>query len=103
MKKESGYSPIMLLMLLAIFCICLGFVVNDIQKKDRQKSINLSQYNIGDVMYIDGLNVTGKVNYVYYNHNPTLIDLLVVGTNGTPSIIEKINTINLKKVQSVEK
>lgn len=98
MKKEGGFAEVIALLCLIVMFIIVFGIKNVIESK----RIVYSQYNIGDSMYMNGLNITGKINKIT-SCDPIRMNLLVVGTNGMPAIIENIDIRNLTKIQSVEK
>jgi hypothetical protein len=59
-----------------------------------------SEIKIGDIVTIDGLTITGKVNRLGYRDfgKPNRFDILVQGTNGIPVILENIHITLIQKI-----
>ena len=66
------------------------------QSIDRNSTAINGTFNLGDTVYIDGMDTTGKVNQIDLTDGR--IDLLIQKTNGIIYIIERINPVLLKKV-----
>lgn len=116
MKK--AFTLIELLVVIAILAILAAMLVPAIKKakekvaqKQQTEQVQRVQngqpaegFKLGDTVYIDGMDVTGRVNNVWaapFGGNAT-VDLLVKGTNGVPYTLEKINTALLKPVLTLE-
>lgn len=56
-----------------------------------------NQIKVGDLVYIDGLSITGKVNAI--DAVSPFADLLTKDTNGTISVLHHINTATLTKIE----
>lgn len=113
MKTKSAFTVIELLVVMAIIATLAGMIypalkiarvkANRIQSERSNKTINItSSFNVGDTVYIDGMDVTGKVNMIWNFDNSTTVDILIKDTNGFPKTIEKINSSILKKVPSAD-
>lgn len=61
------------------------------------------KFKIGDTVYVDGLNITGKINRVIPDLGDDYVDLIVVGTNGAPIKLERVNYRLVKKINTLEK
>jgi len=100
MKKENGYVSLAVIM--GVVVIFVSILAVNFEKLITLQQTVKSQYKIGDSMYINGLNITGKINQITA-YDPIRINLLVVGTNGMPAIIENVDIRNLTKIQTIEK
>lgn len=118
MKKRNAFTIIELLEAIAIIGILAVVLLTALLKskermKQKQQQEQVERVNkglpaegfkLGDLVFIDGMDVTGRVNNVIvalFGGNTT-VDLLVKGTNGVPYTLEKINTALLKPVLTAE-
>ena len=60
-------------------------------------------FHIGDTVYMDGMDITGRVNTVYSPACAGVVDLLVKNSDGTVSVIKYVNSTLLNKVPTSEK
>lgn len=110
-NKKSAVTLIELLVVIAIIAIFSGMVFSSLKLKPAREKQNQTQlehkvykssFNVGDTVYIDGMDITGKVNMIWGDDGSSNIDILVKDTNGLPKMIEKINSAILKKVPSTD-
>ena len=89
-----------------IVCAIIGLLsaiaIPNFQQARRQSIINASQgttqtFEIGDSVYIDTLNIKGRINEVH-NFSIPEYDILIVGVNGEPTLIRNIKGKLLKKI-----
>ena len=107
--KNKAFTLIELFVVMMILAILAGIMVPTIQKAnqkykqihqtERGQSSDTHQFNTGDMVYIDGMNINGKVNEVYDNNRA---DLLLVGTNGVPTVMERVDIQLLKRIPSAD-
>jgi len=68
------------------------------KQRSGQKQSPTVDFWVGDTVYIDGLNITGRVNHIRRELGPDRFDILILGTNGVPVMIEQVNERLIKKV-----
>jgi prepilin-type N-terminal cleavage/methylation domain-containing protein len=109
MKNCKAFTLIELLIVIVIIMLLTAIVVDSTLFKKRvgdqetrykanesaTMSQNTNSINIGDMVYIDGMNITGKVNQI---NESGMVNLLISDTNGTIRMQEGINSALLKKV-----
>jgi len=108
MKK--AFTLIELIIVIAIISILASAILpilikvknksHDRQHIEQTTTVNpRSIYHVGDTVSIDSLSITGTINNVYNRgRSSDIADIIVKGTNGMPTILERINTDLLKKV-----
>ena len=110
MKNKNAFTLIELLVVIAIIALLAALLLpalqaakKKVQQKQQQEQVlhPRPEVFVGDLVYIEGLDITGKVNQVYSYGVPS-VDIMVKGTNGMPTIIEKVNTALIKKVPSAD-
>lgn len=112
MKYKNAFTLIELLVVIAIIAILAAMLLPALsaakQRQLRQQHQSQRQggssstpqdtsLQLGDAVYMDGMDVTGRVNAVY---DANYVDLLVRGTNGDVRTVERVNGALLKKVQT---
>lgn len=110
MKNRNAFTLIELLICIAIVAILVAMFIpvivtagKRVNEKKLQEQIQASPLTIreGDTVYIDGMDITGRVNRVYRDNT---VLLLIKGTDGIPVMMkETINTALLRKIVPLEK
>jgi hypothetical protein len=103
-NNKSAYTLIEVMVGIAIIFILCEFIAFIFFSVNRDRKP--LPCKVGEFMYIDGLNITGKVNKVTWRGFSTdviVVDLLVNNTNGLTTIIQNVDFRNVKKIQSIEK
>jgi prepilin-type N-terminal cleavage/methylation domain-containing protein len=101
-NKKFGFTLIELLVLIAILSILAGLILPFILRikngAGKTSSYNRtfvpSEFQVGDTVYIEGMDTTGKVNQVVFGS----VEIMVKGTNGVPLLIHGINSRLIHKV-----
>jgi len=116
MKNKNTVTLIEVLVLISIITILGALLIPTIDRAVKKSKViqenrhqqeevqKPGRFQIGDIVYVDGMDVTGKINQIWGTiaTGNTTIDLIVKGTNGVPHIIEKVSIVLLKKVQIAE-
>jgi hypothetical protein len=108
--KNKAFTLIELLIIFAIIFIFIGITIpaykeaklNIKKRSEFNNTIKKSDIEVGSLVCLPTLNLTGTVNRVNYTL-PATIDLLMVSTNGTPVILPNINVNLIRKINSTEK
>lgn len=113
MKTKNAYTLTELIFVIVIVSILMSILLTGIRrtsdrvkkKQDTAKQLGKRGFpaegvRIGDAVYIDGLDVTGRVNRIWNQSIGIIetVDILVKGSNGVPYTLEKVNAFLLKKV-----
>lgn len=118
MKKCNAFTLIELMIVIVLVALFAALLVpflkkakERVEQKQQQQQIErvhrgqpAEGFKLGDLVFIDGMDVTGRVNNILappFGGNTT-VDLLVKGTNGVPYTLERINTALLKPVIDLE-
>lgn len=107
MKNNKAYTLFEVLILISIIGLLSAISLPIFIKKSHNPESNITYtvgestiiYNVGDLVYIDGLDVTGKVVDTFRTH----IDIIVKSTNGIPVIIRNLPANIFTKVIHPEK
>ena len=101
-KNKRAFTLVELLAGVAIAAVFIALLIPALATLSRRKNISsnpAASLNVGDTVYIDGLNVTGKVNRISFGY----ATLLMVGTNGVPVVLDNIDANVLTKVVNAER
>lgn len=102
LKEVLGNNGVEVTVAIAIIGLLSAIAIPNFQQARRQSIINASQrttqiFEVGDSVYIDTLNIKGRINEVHNFSNPEY-DILIVGSNGEPTLIKNIKGKLLKKI-----
>jgi competence protein ComGC len=102
LKEFFGNNGVEVMVVTVIICLLAAIAIPNFQAARRQSIINASQrttqtFEVGDSVYIDTLNIKGRINEVHRFSNPEY-DILIVGSNGEPTLIKNIKGKLLKKI-----
>lgn len=90
----------MLLTIVALIALLMAFLGPALIRINNTKPEITTTFNIGDTVYIGGLDITGRVIYF----GAELVDMLVKGTNSIPTKLMNIPIKLINKAQpTVEK
>jgi prepilin-type N-terminal cleavage/methylation domain-containing protein len=114
MKNQKAFTLIELLTSVAIIgilaAILLPFLSHFKEKSNegsrpRQIQFHPVTFNIGDTVYIEGMDFTGKINHTinYFGSESPVFNIIVKNTNGTFTVMEHVDARLLKKLQPLEK
>ena len=102
LKEFLGNNCVEIMVVIAIIGLLSAIAIPNFQAARRQSIINASQratqtFEVGDSVYIDTLNIKGRINEVHNFSNPEY-DILIVDSNGEPTLIKNIRGKLLKKI-----
>ena len=106
MKRKNAFTFIELIIILAIFAIFAGMLLSALEKTKQKKlqqeqreriEHSLLKFNEGDLVSIEGMDATGKVNGVTIGGK---YEVLVRSTDGKIQNVSGISASNLRKVKT---
>jgi hypothetical protein len=99
MKKVKAFSIFELMALVCVLNIIVIFIILLVTNTHiHSQNKTLTQFQVGDNVYIDALSITGIVDNINNLYDIPRATLLIKSTNGTPTSIENVDVRLLKKV-----
>jgi competence protein ComGC len=90
-----------IMVVIAMMALLAAIAIPNFQAAKRHHNNTLQgttqTFEIGDSVYIDTLNIKGRINEVH-RLSPPQYDILIVGSNGEPILIKYIKGKLLKKI-----